>query len=631
MKILRSLFFGGRGASVAAQAGFVQIERSGGAIHLAPAATDSFVTGAAIKSSNASVLPAQASGLRFSDRTIERIEDLAMLRFAGCINTNLALAAELDAHVAVLQLHEQTKAVVLLLNRKQITEEQISAVVDHLTVRGWHMTSDGCQAWDCTPAHIMTVTQGDVTTDKLSDIRSIVTDPEQSALWHSFTDIVQWAYDNEAQDIDFVWLKESPASHIAFKINGEYVKPDRWTVPSKNLINSLGVAWQFGNGKGGKIQTNTQQQADVRVALRDGITVNLRWSGMAVDAGLVVTTRMHRMGTSAIITSLEAAGYLPWHIEVFRRNMAVLGGLITLAGVVGSGKSTILACLMAMLPDNIKKVAFEDPVEIHKLGFYEKTIMRDLLKLDDDKEFASAVASLFRSALDVFLMGEVRDSATGRVIRAIMDSGHSVFTTTHARSCLGIYDKYESPLVGIPRDVLGAPGMIKVNSYHRLMAKNCPHCALNPVDFSRTFLKSSVEQEAHLRYLAQIERLYQFDTSRLRFVNKMGCSVCQRPELPVLNGTLGRTVASELFEPDDDSCDLVLRGEKVELMRYWRSQSDGNTLSENMAGKTSMDCAMHKAALGTIDPRNAETIENFTSIENKRVRLQLRNAKGNVL
>lgn len=151
-------------------------------------------------------------------------------------------------------------------------------------------------------------------------------------------------------------------------------------------------------------------------------------------------------------------------------------------GTVGSGKSVTLAILMALIHrmrPAIKGVSFEDPVEIESEWMHQRTIARDL-HADDDREFRAATAALFRSAVDVFMLGEVRDADAGRVVRAVLESGHSVYTTTHARSALGVFSKYCMPQIGIPIETLATPGMLRLNVYQSLLLRNCPHCSLPP-------------------------------------------------------------------------------------------------------------------------------------------------------
>ena len=560
-------------------------------------------------------------GLRFSANFVGRTEDLSSVPFLTCLNEKIGLAPHLYISIAVVQSSLQPKSVVLLLS-PAITQDQITGLREILVQHGWHLPEAGPQAWSCEPSIIMAVSQGHLDDRQLSAARTIKSDSGKSALWNSFVNVVQWAYERDANDIDYAVNLGNAMSQIAFKIEGRYLRPERWRLPTDTMLQMLGIAWQRSAGGGdANFQLRLEQQGQLEIDLLGGVRVRLRWSGMATDAGPVVTLRLQRLGASAVIRTLEGGGYLPWHLEVLDRALLSRGGLTTFAGVVGSGKSVTLAILMGMLPDHVKKISFEDPVEIDQPGVYQKTISRDLVQTgqDADASFAAAVRSLFRSALDIFLLGEIRDAETGRVARAVFESGHSTFTTTHAPSALGIFNKFLSPQVGIPVDVLGTPGNIRLNVYQTLIPKTCPHCGKSPADFARNTLLAGAELNRHREYFDRFESLYGFDSERLRLREPKGCAKCHRIELESLNGYAGRTVAAEMVEPNEAMCELLLAGKKVDLLRYWRSASDGVYDSANLAGKTAMEVAIYKASQGLVDPREIELqFESFATVAHRR-------------
>lgn len=285
--------------------------------------------------------------------------------------------------------------------------------------------------------------------------------------------------------------------------------------------------------------------------------------------------------------------------------------MVCFSGVVGSGKSTSLARLLSLLPLTVKIQSIEDPVELEIPNAYQKTVSRDLAATGADPAFLSAARAIFRSALDVLYLGEIRDRETGGIARQVLESGHSVFTTTHAKGALGSIDRFCSPQIDIPREVLAAPDILKLLVYQSLLPVNCPHCAINPMDL-QSGLRGTQRDEFEA-YWARIERLYQIDRSKYRVRHADGCEHCRKDGLPELNGLMGRTVVCEMVEFDDQMLEFVRDGRKIELARHWMSLSDGKYDSANMNGKTSQDCAIYKAAQGLIDPHEIE--ERFKSFE----------------
>lgn len=575
-------------------------------------------------------------GLRFSRAEISTTDDLAKLVFDKVINEDMNLAAHLYSSLAIAKVRATETNVILFVNKDRAKREEIEAVIQQLNKKGYKPVETPTQGYFASSSVVMALSQGHVTSSSLQFKRDVSRDPAKNALMSTFTDVVSWAYANKADDIDFAVNREADRSQICFKIGGRYIRPERWVLPTDTLISMLGIAWQMsGGGNGPAFDPRIEQQALVMLNLPrskdvpDGARVRLRWSSMAIDKGVVVTTRIQRLGESAMIRSPEAAGYLSSQLNIIKRVIHSEGGMVVLAGVVGSGKSTSLVQFIDMLPEDIKIQSFEDPVELELKRGYQKTVTRDLAKAGDDSAFLAGTRALYRSALDVFYMGEIRDRETGLVARQVVESGHSVYTTTHARSSLGIADRFASPAIAINRDVLATPGILKLLMYQALLPTNCPHCALSPADYARNFSLDGDALEQHHRYFERIERLYGAPRSVYRLRSHVGCKHCQKPGLPELNGFAGRTVVSEMIEPDEQMLEYIAADDgALKLHKYWRSMASPRFDDDNLVGKTTMECGIYKAIrgasedgkpVGLIDPREIEPrFMSFETVEFKR-------------
>ncbi len=413
-------------------------------------------------------------GVRFSRTPIAMADDLAKILFDKVINEEVKLAPHLYASIAVAKVRATDKVVLLFVDKEKAKREEVEAVVNQLAKRNYHLVDTHIQGYFASSGLVLALSQGDITQSSLQFERDVSRDPTKNALMSAFTDVVSWAYANKADDIDFAVDREAAKSQICFKIGGRYIRPERFLLPTDTVIAMLGIAWQkSGGGASPQFDMKVEQQALVKInlprspAIPDGARVRLRWSGMAIDKGVVVTTRIQRLGESAAIRSLDEAGYLKSQMDIIRRVINSEGGMVVLAGVVGSGKSTSLVQMINMLPTDIKIQSFEDPVELELKNAYQKTITRDLAQAGDDKSFLSATRALYRSALDALYLGEIRDRETGLVARQVVESGHSVYTTTHARSSLGIAERFASPAIAINREVLATPGILKLLVYQR--------------------------------------------------------------------------------------------------------------------------------------------------------------------
>jgi general secretion pathway protein E len=585
---------------------------------------------------SASPIVSNWGGVRFSNTPIEVADDLAKIVFEKVVNEDVKLAPHLYASIAVAKVRASDKIVMLFVNKEKAKREEVEAVVQQLAKRNHVLTESAVQGYFASSGLVMALSQGDITPSSLQFERDVSRDPGKNALMSAFTDVVAWAYANKADDIDFAVDKEAAKSQICFKIGGRYIRPERFLLPTDTLIAMLGIAWQkSGGGASPQFDMKVEQQALVKInlprspAIPEGARVRLRWSGMAIDKGVVVTTRIQRLGESAAIKSLEAGGYLDSQIDIIRRVINSEGGMVVLSGVVGSGKSTSLVQMINMLPTDIKIQSFEDPVELELKNAYQKTITRDLAQSGDDKAFLSATRALYRSALDALYLGEIRDRETGLVARQVVESGHSVYTTTHARSALGIAERFASPAIAINREVLATPGILKLLVYQALLPTNCPHCALSPNDYAHTFTLNGEKLEEHNRYFDRLERLYGITRDVYRLRNSRGCKFCIKDELPELNGFSGRTVVSEMIEPDEQMLEYIGAADgALKLFKYWRAMASPRFDDPNLVGKNTMECAIFKAVRGTtedgkdvglIDPREIEPrFMSFETVENRR-------------
>ena len=111
-------------------------------------------------------------------------------------------------------------------------------------------------------------------------------------------------------------------------------------------------------------------------------------------------------------------------------------GLYLFAGPVGSGKTTLMHVLAKKKFSGQQVMSIEDPVEIKQ---------EEMLQLQLNEAIGMTYDSLIKLSLrhrpDLLLIGEIRDTETARaVIRASL-TGVTVFSTIHAKSIPGVYER----------------------------------------------------------------------------------------------------------------------------------------------------------------------------------------------
>jgi twitching motility protein PilT len=109
-------------------------------------------------------------------------------------------------------------------------------------------------------------------------------------------------------------------------------------------------------------------------------------------------------------------------------------GMVLLAGVTGSGKSTTIACMLNWINANYRKhiLTLEDPIEF--IFTEDKCLINQREIGQDVKDFEIGMKHAVREDPDIMLVGEMRDRETFLTAIHAAETGHLVFGTIHAAS-----------------------------------------------------------------------------------------------------------------------------------------------------------------------------------------------------
>lgn len=107
-------------------------------------------------------------------------------------------------------------------------------------------------------------------------------------------------------------------------------------------------------------------------------------------------------------------------------------GLVLLAGVTGSGKSTTIASMLDWVNHNYRKhiLTIEDPIEFVYTA--DKCLINQREVGIDVKDFKIAMKHAVRQDPDIMLVGEMRDMETFETAMHAAETGHLVYGTIHA-------------------------------------------------------------------------------------------------------------------------------------------------------------------------------------------------------
>src|SRR5258705_3892479 len=117
--------------------------------------------------------------------------------------------------------------------------------------------------------------------------------------------------------------------------------------------------------------------------------------------------------------------------DVCERIALMPRGLILVAGITGSGKSTALASMLHYINKNghANIITIEDPIEFLHRDIKSSINQREVGT--DTNSFAQALRRVLRQDPDIILVGEIRDIDTLDTALKAAETGHLVFSTLH--------------------------------------------------------------------------------------------------------------------------------------------------------------------------------------------------------
>jgi len=505
-------------------------------------------------------------------------------------------------------------------------DDQTAALLNLLKKRGFRLNQT--PLFVLSPALFIAVTKT-VRTSGLSSAQVADVSSNGGALMSAMNAIFIWALRHRASDVHFNVKRVQSESSVMFTIDGQYVCPERYArLPTATMLAMLAVTWMDVEGGNGAVFDPTVEQQGRVTRELEGQSVCLRWASLATDQGCSVCLRLLVLDSTDLTPEFTELGYLGSQIAALRRASLKQGGAIVLAGTVGSGKSTSLATLMREIPTTRKIITLEDPAEYFIPNALQNTVSRSF----EENElcvFDNKLKAFKRSAMNDLLIGEIRDVAGGRAFSDLAGSGISLYTTVHAGSALWVPERLSSSFIGVPRDLLATPGILKLLVFQCLLPLLCQGCAqtyeqiaaLTQWRCALSKVRASSWREA---WISSLEEQAELPRTRLRFRSEQGCSQCANG-LSALIGTSGRTVAAEMIDPFEEPNFLRdLKANDGLRMHRWFEQRQRSALSdEDMTGKSARQCALYKVWNGLVDPRTVEQVFGVTNIVSRSARAQI--------
>jgi type IV pilus assembly protein PilB len=206
---------------------------------------------------------------------------------------------------------------------------------------------------------------------------------------------------------------------------------------------------------------------DGRVAVNiEDRRIDLRVTTLPTQRGEGASIRI--LDEAAAMRTLDDLGMDGEERRRFESSFRQPYGAVLVTGPTGAGKSTTLYAALQELNEASKNiVTIEDPVEyqldgVNQIGVHRKAGLT----------FATGLRSVLRADPDVIMVGEIRDSETGRIAIEAALTGHMVLTTLHTNNAPGAVTRLQE--MGIESFLTSSA--VDCVVAQRLARVLCPHC-----------------------------------------------------------------------------------------------------------------------------------------------------------
>lgn len=134
------------------------------------------------------------------------------------------------------------------------------------------------------------------------------------------------------------------------------------------------------------------------------------------------------------ISSLDSLGLSGKNMSSIQEGLKRPFGLILVTGPTGSGKSTTLYAMLALLnQEKSNVVSLEDPVEYSIEGVNQSQVRPEI-----GYDFAEGLRNILRQDPDIIMVGEIRDRETAQLAIHAALTGHLVLSTLHTNNAIGV-------------------------------------------------------------------------------------------------------------------------------------------------------------------------------------------------
>lgn len=198
----------------------------------------------------------------------------------------------------------------------------------------------------------------------------------------------------------------------------------------------------------------------------NGRDIDFRISTLPTALGEKVAIRV--LDPLAGVKQLEGIGLEKRDLKVIKTAIKKPYGMILSTGPTGSGKTTTLYAILALLnKEEVNIVTLEDPVEYFVAGINQSQMRPEI-----GYDFAVGLRHVLRQDPDIIMVGEIRDEETASLAIHAALTGHIVLSTLHTSNVFGVIPRLID--LGI-KPYLISPALSMAIA-QRLLRKLCDSC-----------------------------------------------------------------------------------------------------------------------------------------------------------
>jgi len=318
------------------------------------------------------------------------------------------------------------------------------------------------------------------------------------------------------------------------------------------------------------------QDGRIQIKIADK-PIDIRVSILPVAYGERVVMRL--LDKSRTFSDVSNLGLSPRDLELVKHSIAQPNGIVFLTGPTGSGKTSTLYSLLAVLnKPETNIITVEDPVEYQMSGIGQVQV-REKIGLT----FASALRSILRQDPDVVMIGEIRDQETAQIAIQAALTGHLVLSTLHTNSAPATITRLID--MGIEPFLIASSVVVAIAQ--RLVRKLCPDCKK-----AYTPASDLVEQ---LGISPQ-------ESKSIVFYQAVGCAECMN------TGYKGRVPIFEVMAMTAEIAHLTMEKADTMTLRRQAIKNGMHTLLEDGIAKikAGLTTIQEVLAVATMEQRDVE-------------------------